>query len=71
MLYFNPRAKAQVKRLFSLHSMPKTLPHEGLGDHAISLGNSTYILVYGVAKGPLVRRGYLLNRREDRKGEGD
>ena len=50
--------------------MPKTLPHEGPSDRAISLGNGTYILVYGVAKGTLVGRGYLLNRREDCKGEG-
>ncbi len=70
MLYFNPRVKAQAKRLFSLHGMPKTLPHKGPSDRVISLGNSTYILAYGVAKGTLVGRGYLLNKREDYKGEG-
>ena len=38
---------------------------------AISLGNGTYILAYGVAKGTLVGRGYLLNWREDGKEESD
>jgi hypothetical protein len=71
MLCFNPGAKAQVKRLLSLYGMSKTLPHEGPSDCAISLGNGTYILAYGVAKGTLVGRGYLLNRWEDCEGEGD
>ncbi len=71
MLCFDPRAKAQAKRLFSLHGMPKTLPHKGPSNRAISLGNSTYILAYRVVKGTLVGRGYLLNRREDYEGEGD
>jgi hypothetical protein len=71
MLCFNPGAKAQAKRLLSLNGMSKTLPHEGSSVHAISLGNGTYILAYGVAKGALVGRGYLLDRREGCEGEGD
>jgi hypothetical protein len=71
MLCCNPRAKAQATRLLSLYGIPKTLPHEGPSDRTISLGNGTYILVYGVAEGTLVGRGYLLNRREDCEGEGD
>ncbi len=61
MLYINPRAKAQVKGLFPVYSILKTLPHKSLSYCAISLGNSIYILVYRIAKGTLVRRGYLLN----------
>ena len=34
------------------------------------MGNSTHILIYRVAKGTLVRRGYFLNEREGDKGEG-
>jgi len=49
----------------------ETLPHEGPGYCAISLGNSTHILANGVAKGALVGRGYLSYRRKDSKGESD
>jgi hypothetical protein len=58
-------------RLFPVYCLPKALPYESSSYCAISLGNGTYILVYGVAEDTLVGRGYLLNRREDCKGEGD
>jgi hypothetical protein len=61
MLYINPGAKAQVKGLFPVYGVLKTLPHKSLSYRAISLGNGTYILAYGIAKGTLVKRGYLLN----------
>jgi hypothetical protein len=54
-----------------MHYVLKALPHESLSYCAISLGNGTHILAYGMAKGTLVGQGYLLNRREDYKGEGD
>jgi hypothetical protein len=71
MLYFNPGAKAQAKRVLLLYGISKTLPYKGPSNRIISLGNSTYILVYGVAKGALVKRGYFLNRRKNYKGEGN
>lgn len=51
--------------------MPETLPHESSSYRAIPLGNGSHILVYRVVKGALVRRGYLLNWREDCEGESD
>jgi hypothetical protein len=71
MLCPNIRAKAQITRLFPVHYLLKAIPHESLSYCAISLGNSTHILAYKVAKGTLVGRGYLLNKREDYKGEGN
>jgi hypothetical protein len=50
-----------------VHYVLKALPHESLSYCIISLGNGTYILAYRVAKGTLVGRGYILNRREDCK----
>jgi hypothetical protein len=54
-----------------VYRMSETLPYEGPSYCAISLGNGTHILAYGVAKGTLVGRGYLLNWREDGEGESD
>jgi hypothetical protein len=49
----------------------ETLPYESSSYCAIPLGIGSHILAYGVAKGTLVGRGYLLNWREDGEGEGD
>jgi hypothetical protein len=54
-----------------VYRMSETLPYEGPSYYAISFGNGTHILAYGVAKGTLVGRGYLLNWREDGEGESD
>jgi hypothetical protein len=51
--------------------MPETLPHKSTSYWAIPLGNGTHILARGVVEGTLVRRGYLLNWRQDCKGESD
>ena len=53
-----------------MYYIPEALPHRRLSYWTISLGNSTYILARGVAKGSLVRRGHILNRRDKCKGEG-
>jgi hypothetical protein len=54
-----------------VHYLLKALPYKSLSYYTISLSNSIYILVYKVAKGTLVGHGYLLNKREEYKGEGD
>jgi len=66
----NSRAKAQIIRVFQVYRMPEALPYRRSSYWTISLGNSTHILARGVAKGSLVRRGYILNRREKCEGEG-
>ena len=71
MLYFNPGAKAQAKRVLLLYGISKTLPYKGPSNRIISLGNIIYILVYGVPKDALIKRGYFLNRQKNYKREGN
>jgi hypothetical protein len=54
-----------------MHRMLETLPYESTSYWTIPLGNSIHILARGVVKGTLVRRGYLLNWRQDCEGESD
>jgi len=51
--------------------LPETLLHCRAGSWTIALGDYTYILARGVAKGTLVGRGYILSRWKDGKGESD
>jgi hypothetical protein len=54
-----------------MYRLPETIPHPNTSYWTISLGDYTYILDNGVAKGTLVGRGYILSWRQDCKVEGD
>jgi hypothetical protein len=51
----DPGTEAQVAGVFSVYSMPETLPYDSPSYCAIPLGYRAYFLVFGVAKGPVVR----------------
>jgi hypothetical protein len=51
--------------------VPEALPYSRPSSRAIPLGDYTHILAFGVEEGSLVRRGHILNWREDSKGESD
>ena len=42
--------------------MPEAFPYTCTSHGTLPLVNCTYILDGGVVKGPLVRRGYILNK---------
>jgi hypothetical protein len=48
-------------RLFQVYSLPEALSYGSISPWPISLGDYIYILDKGVAKGTMVRRGYILS----------
>ena len=70
MQLFYPLKTTLLARLLSIHSLLKALPHYRTSYYTIPLGNSIYILVYKVIKGPIVRRGNVFNRGKVSKREG-
>jgi hypothetical protein len=53
-----------------LYWLPEALPHRYAGSSTDDIGYNSYILAFGVVKGPLVRRGYIFGWRQDSKEEG-
>ena len=62
---------AQVARLFQMCRLPKALPYSRLSSRTIPLSNSTHILACKVAKGFIIRQGYISYKGKDYKGESD
>ncbi len=69
MLYQNPGLSAEVAGLFPLRRLLKTLLYCRSSPRLIPLGNRIYILVFGVEKSPLVKRGYVFSREKNYKEE--
>ena len=60
-----------LTRLLLLCYMPKALPYSYTSYRPTPLSNHVYILDSRVAKGSLVRRGYLFSKGQDSKAESD
>jgi len=54
-----------------MRRLPKALSYRRPSSRAIPLGNSTYILAFGVEEGSLVGRGHIFNWGKDGEGESD
>jgi hypothetical protein len=54
MLCFDAWETAQITRVFPVYGLPEALPYRGPEYYTIALGNYTYTLDKGVAKGPLI-----------------
>jgi hypothetical protein len=54
-----------------LHGLLKAFSYSSTSNWTIPLSYYIYILARGVAKSPLIKRGNVLNKRKECKGESD